>query len=149
MKLACSLSILALVMATLAAAQERKSPLNGKWFMTAATNNGDKETKSPLIRDLTFDGDKITLVYDRSGQGGNEKTVMGKVAFDTKAKPVRLTLSDLPSDLPAGFPTTLIVKFESEKITICYHTSGGSVPDDFKTAKDDGREIVEFAKRKE
>jgi uncharacterized protein (TIGR03067 family) len=151
MKLAFSALVLVLTLPSLAFSQETKSPLTGKWVWTVAYHGYDeiakepKGTKSPLIRnEIAFEGDTVTLVYDRPGYGGNEKTVTGKYTYDDKSKPARITLKELPSEIP----TVVIVKVEGEKLTICYNIKGGEVPDDFKIAKDDGREIVEFAKRK-
>jgi len=145
MKLAFCTLVLVLTLPTLAFSQETKSPLIGKWVWTVARHNNDQETKAPLIRnELAFEGDTVTLTYDRPGSGGNEKSVTGKYSYDEKSKPARITLKEFPSEIP----TAVIVKVEGERLTICYNIKGGEVPNDFKTAKDDGREIVEFAKRR-
>jgi uncharacterized protein (TIGR03067 family) len=154
MKLAFLTLVLVLTLPGLAFSQETKSPLTGKWAWTVARHNNDEITKAPLIRnemkaplirnEIAFEGDTVTLAYDRPGFGGSEKTATGKYTYDDKSKPARITLKELPSEIP----TAMIVKVDGDKLTICYNIKGGEVPDDFKTAKDDGREIVEFAKRK-
>jgi len=147
------LLVLSLALPTFVAAQEAKStqetksPLTGKWFMTTAANEGgERNFKAPIIRnDLVFDGEKVTVTYDRSGSGGGEKTVTGTYTYDAKSKPARIVFKGLPAEVPM----TVIAKVEEDKLTICYHNKGGEVPGDFKTARDDGREIVEFMKRRQ
>jgi len=145
MKIAFSAVILSLTLPTFVAAQEAKSPLIGKWAMTVAKHNDDEITKAPLIRnELVFDAETATVTFDRPGMGGNDKMATGKYSYDGKSKPARISLKDFPSELP----TTVLVKVEGDRLTICYHSKCGDVPDDFKTAKNDGREIVELARRK-
>jgi uncharacterized protein (TIGR03067 family) len=142
--IAISLSLSSLSLSTIGAAEDAKSPLIGKWVMTTAFHKGEEMTKAPLIRfDLAFDADKATLTYEKSEQGGNEKTVTGKYTYDASKKPARILLKDFPSEIP----TTVLVKVEGDKLVICYDSKGGAVPSDFKTTKDDHLEIVHFAKR--
>jgi uncharacterized protein (TIGR03067 family) len=146
MKTAFAAIAISLSLSTIGAAEDAKSPLIGKWVMTTAFHKDEEVTKAPLIRfDLAFDGDKATLTYDKSEQGGNEKTVTGKYTYDASKKPARILLKEFPSEIP----TTVIVKIEGDELVICYDTKGGAVPSEFKTTKDDNREIVHFAKKKQ
>ncbi len=129
--LACTLTFSLASLATAApvpkeAPKELKDLIQGEWKMTEFVREGQPRPDKAEGAKVTFKGDEIII------SDGNRDEV-AKFKIDTKATPMSIDIQPTRNGKVDEKLVKGLIKFEKEKITICFSVDGEERPKEFKS----------------